>query len=74
MRLITIKILEENADREVSNISHSNIFLIYLLKQGKQEKKINEWDYIKLKGFLHSKGNHQQDEKTAHRMGEHIHQ
>ena len=25
------------------------------------------------KKFLHSKGNHQQNKKTTHRMGEHIH-
>ena len=29
----------------------------------------NKWDLIKLKSFLHSKGNRKQDEKTALRMG-----
>ena len=35
--------------------------------------KINKWDLIKLKNFLHSKGNLKQNEKTTHRMGENIH-
>ena len=32
--------------------------------------KINKWNLIKFKSFLHSKGNHKQDEKTTLRMGE----
>ena len=34
------------------------------------ETKVNKWDLIKLKKFLHSKGNYKQGEKTALRMGE----
>ena len=34
--------------------------------------KINKWDLIKLKSFLHSRGKHKQNEKTTHRMGENI--
>ena len=37
----------------------------------KTKTKIKKWDLIKLK-FLHSKGNHKQNEKTVHRMGENI--
>ena len=33
--------------------------------------KINKWDLIKLKS-LHSKGNHKQNQKTTHKMGENI--
>ena len=32
--------------------------------------KINKWDLIKLKSFLHNKGNYKQGEKIAFRMGE----
>ena len=31
--------------------------------------KISKWDLI-IPTFLHSKGNHKQNEKTTHRMGE----
>ena len=33
--------------------------------------KISKWDLI-IPTFLHSKGNHKQNEKTTHRMGENI--
>ena len=36
---------------EISDIPPSNIFLTYLLKQGKQKEKISKWNYIKLKSF-----------------------
>ena len=50
----TIKILEENIGSKFQ-LSHIAIFfLIYLFRQGKQEKKINKWDYVKLK-CLHIK-------------------
>ena len=32
--------------------------------------KVNKWDLIKLKSFLHSKGNYKQGEKTTFRTGE----
>ena len=32
--------------------------------------KVNKWDLIKLKSFLHSKGNYKQGEKITLRMGE----
>ena len=34
------------------------------------ETKVNKWDLIKLKKFLHSKGNYKQGEKTTLRMEE----
>ena len=51
----TIKVLEENIDRKISDIPYSNI-AIYLLGQRKFRKKINKWDYIKLKRFCTVKG------------------
>ena len=32
--------------------------------------EVNNWDLIKLKKILHSKGNYKQGEKTTDRMGE----
>ena len=55
----TIKLLEENIDIKLFDITLSDIFRICFLRQGKQEKK---WEYMKLE-FLHSEGNHQQNEK-----------
>ena len=37
------------------DISLSNIFWICPLSQGQQKKKINKWDYIKLKSFCTAK-------------------
>ena len=54
----TIEILEENIGSEISDIAHSNIFLIYLL-QGKQKKKNKQMGLHQPQNFLHSKGNHQ---------------
>ena len=34
--------------------------------------KINKWDLIKFKSFLHNEGNHKQGEKIAFRVGEKI--
>ena len=38
----TIKILEENIGRKISDIAYSNFYQISLPKQGKQKKKINK--------------------------------
>ena len=34
--------------------------------------KTNKWDDIKLKSFLHSEGNYEQNEKATYRIGEDI--
>ena len=39
VRLQTIKTLEENIGNNILDISHSNIFLVYIFGQGKQKKK-----------------------------------
>ena len=70
----TIKILEENIGSKTSGTVHSNIYWIYLLRQGKQKEKKKQMRLHQTKKFLHGKGNHQQNKKTAQRMGDHIHQ
>ena len=40
------------------------------LKDAETKAKINKWDLMKLKSFLHNKGNCKQGEKTTLRMGE----
>ena len=72
LRPDTIKLLEENRGRTLSDINHSNIFSDSLPSVITIKTKINKWDLIKLKKFLHSKGNHKQNEKTHHSMGENI--
>ena len=69
MRLDTIKLLEENIGRTLSDINHSKIYdpphrIMEI------ETKVNKWDLIKLKNLLHSKGNYKQGEKAASRMRE----
>ena len=61
----TKKILEENKVVNFSTLLIAVFFLTYLLRQEKQNKKINKWDYIKFKRNLHSKENHQQNKKTT---------
>ena len=52
------------------DINHSKILFDPAPRE--METKINKWDLKKLKSFLHSKGNHKQDEKTTLRMGKNI--
>ena len=44
--------------------------MTHLLRVMEIKTKVNKWDLIKLKSFLHSKGNYKQGEKTTLRMGE----
>ena len=62
----TIKLLEENIGRTLSDINHSRILYDPPPRVMEIKAKINEWDLIKLKSFCTMK----QDEKTAFRMGE----
>ena len=50
------------------------VFFSDISPQARETKeKLNKWDYIKMcKKVLHSKGNHEQNKKTTHGMGEHI--
>ena len=53
MRLDTIKLLEENIGRTLSDISCSNMFFIPSLRL--MEIKINKWNMVKLKRFCTAK-------------------
>ena len=62
----TIKILEENIGKTLSDINHSSIFYDPPPRVMEIKAKINKWDLIKLKSFCTMK----ETEKTAFRMGE----
>ena len=52
----TIKVLAENTGSEISYIPQSNTFANASPRTRKiKEKKINKWDYIKLKSFCTAK-------------------
>ena len=70
----TMELLEENISSKLSDIAFSNIGLDMSPWARETTERLNKWDYIKLKSFLHSKGNHQQNEKTTYWMKEDIHQ
>ena len=66
------KILE-NIGSKISDITHGNI-LLDISPQAKETKEKNkQMGLYQTKKFLHSKENHQQNKKTTHRLGEHIH-
>ena len=64
-----ITLLEDNISRILFDINCSNIFSDPPPRIMKTKTKINKWDIIKLR---HSKGNHKENQKTTHRMGENI--
>ena len=65
----TIKLLEENIGKTLSDIHHSRILNDPPPRILEIKAKINKWDLMKQK-LLHIKGNYKQGEKTAFRMGE----
>ena len=66
----TIKLLEKNTGRTLDDIYQSKILYDSPPRVMEIKAKINKWDLMKLKSFLHSKGNYKQGEKTTLRMGE----
>ena len=64
----TVKILEENRGKTLSDINHSRILYDPLPRIMEVKAKINKWDLIKLKKLLHNKENNNRGEKTVFRM------
>ena len=53
----SIKVLEENIGRKISDISHSTIFTDMSPRARDIKERINKWDLIKLKSFRKAKEN-----------------
>ena len=53
----TIKVLQENIGRKISDIPHSNIFTDMSPKARDIKERINTWDLIKIKSFCIAKEN-----------------
>ena len=51
VRQESIKTLEENTDRNLFDLSHSNFLLDTSPKAKETEAKMNYWDFIKIKSF-----------------------
>ena len=55
VRLDSIKLLQENINRTLFHINHSNIFVDSSPRVMETRTKINKWDLIKLKSFCTAK-------------------
>ena len=53
----TIKVLEENIGKEISDIPHSNIFTDMSPRAKDIKESTNKWDFIKIKSFCMAKEN-----------------
>ena len=53
----TIKVLEDNTGRKISDIPRSNIFNSMSPRFRDIKERINKWDFIKIKGFCMAKEN-----------------
>ena len=68
----TIKVLEENIGRKISDIPRSNIFTNRSPRARDIKERINKWDIIKIKSFCMANENYQQNEKGDNVMGKYI--
>ena len=68
----TIKVLEENIGRKISDIPHSNILTDMSPKARDIKERINKWDLIKIKSFCMAKENSVKIKKRTKSMGKHI--
>ena len=66
----TIKLIEENIGKTLSDINHSRIHYDPPPRVMEIKAKINKWDLIKLKSFCTMKETISKVKKTAFRMGE----
>ena len=69
-----IKILEGNIGSKITDIPCSNMFSDVSPWAREIKLKNKQMGLYQTKEHLRSKENHQQNKKTTHRMGEHIHQ
>ena len=53
----TMKVLEENNGRKISDIPHCNIFTDISPRARDIKERINKWDLIKIKSFCMAKEN-----------------
>ena len=53
----TLKVLEENIGRKISDIPYSNIFTYISHRARDVKERINKWDLIKIKSFCMAKEN-----------------
>ena len=53
----TIKVLEENIGRKISDISRSNIFTDMSPRTRNIKQRMNKWDLVKIKSFCMAKEN-----------------
>ena len=67
----TVKVLEENIGRKISDILHSSIFTAMSPRARDIKERINKWDPIKIKSFCMAKENYYNKKKTNN-MGKHI--
>ena len=66
----TIKLLEENLGRTLSDINHSKILYDPSPRVMETKAKINKWDLIKCKNFCTMKETISKVKRQAFRMGE----
>ena len=68
----TIKVLEENTGREISDIPHSNIFTNTSLRARDIKERINKLGLHQTKNLLHGLKKNQQNGKGTNHMGKDI--
>ena len=68
----TIKVLEENIGRKISDIPHSNMLTDRSPKSRDIKERINKWDLIKIKSFCMAKKKNHQNEKGTKCRGKYI--
>ena len=68
----TIKLLEENIGRTLSDINHSNIFLALSPRLNEIKGKIKKWKIIKPKSFYTTKATINKTKRQNYRTGENI--